>query len=212
MYEVLYNSCYGGFSFPRTFVEKVFALYPPHTDLGKLLWENDTIAKFILPDEEPNENAKRHYKIKEYQPFCEGYWIAVCESITDGEYRYTCNSYITDKEGNYYFLSYRPHRRVWRAAPEIIALAKEENLVNVTEEDENNETHDLSIAKIPDHYDYHIKEYDGMESVSSSCPVEKILTDMVRIITTGDRDSLHPLTKKLIEDGETVRNVLYPNY
>ncbi len=208
MYEVLYNSFYGVFSFSRDFVEKVFRLYPPHTDVGKLLWENDAVATFVLPDEVAPE--KNHYKIKDYIPFCEGYWIAVCDSFSYGEYRYTSKSYITDKHGQYYFLSECPYKRVWRTTPEVIAMAKAENIVNVGESDSEEPEHDLSIAHIPDDYTFTIKQCDGMETVTPVCPVETLLADMVRVIKTGSQGYLHPLTQRLL-DGEDVRTVLYPN-
>lgn len=202
-YDVLYNTCYGGFDFPTEFIEKVFKAYPPNTELGKKIWKSEDIACFIPPDNQVPTDRKSYYKITEYEPFCDGFWRTVCTMTYDGSQRYECNSYITDKT-NYYHLSCSQFRRVWRTSPEIIQMARQDGFIG-------KDLHGtyLAVAKVPVGYEYSIREYDGMETVFAKCPTEEILAEMVELIQGRKQDAEHPLTQKLLEN-VPIRTILYP--
>ncbi len=68
---------------------------------------------------------------------------------------------------------------------------------------------EMRIAKVPNGYDFRIREYDGMETVSITCPTEAIIADLLRQIRVGSEGEVHPLTKRLL-DGVPLRDILYP--
>jgi hypothetical protein len=121
----------------------------------------------------------------------------------EGEQTYDTDSYITDKT-NYYHLSCSQSRRAWRTTPEIVQMAKQEGLVG-----KSYGATCLAVAKVPVGYEYSIREYDGMESISAKCPIDEILAEMVKLIQSGKQDAEHPLTRKLLEN-VPIRTVLYP--
>lgn len=206
-YEVLYNSCYGGFSFPESFIMEAFRRFPPESEEGKQLWK-PTHDYFIQTDD-PIPTDKWTQRIVNTEDFCHGYKWLYYERIDNGEpekyqrYLDKPSMYCTKDFKSYYFV-HRGCSDAWRALPVIIAMAKEHGLIH----NKHNHT-DLRIAKVPVDYDFRISEYDGMENVRVSCPTEAILTDLVRVINTGNREGAHILTQRLLE-GRPVRDILYP--
>lgn len=197
-YEVLYNPDYGcGLRFPEEFVNRVFELYPPDSEVGKELWSK-TIDCILQEDEEVPEGRKHYYRIAETKEFCNGYvWLKM--KSNNGEKEKPFSRYCTKDFKTYYYVTYNKYS--WRDKKEIIALVKEMEL-------------DIPTDKVPKDYGYYIDEYDGMERVVIDCPNARIIKDLLDIIslnTISKKDiNIHPLTLKLL-DGETIHNVMNPN-
>jgi hypothetical protein len=207
-YEVLYNSCYGGFDFPDTFLKEVFRRYPPESEEGKQLW-NDTCDHFIQADD-PVPVGKWTHRIVKTEEFCNGYqWIYYERLDKNGEpEKYQCHidspsMYCTKDFKTYYFVRYN-HARVWRTLPAIIAMSREYNFIHT----KKNHT-ELRIARVPIGYEFRIQEYDGMECVRVTCPTETIITDLLQVIRTGNKDNIHVLTQRLL-DNCSYKEILYP--
>ena len=206
-YEVLYNDCYGGFGFPDRFVEEVFRQFPPESEEGMKLWE-PTIDRFILENDILPKDKWVH-RILKTEDFCHGYkWIyyeciddkGQCESYQP--HMTKVSKYCTKDFKTYYYVTENGYKYIWRSLPAIVAMAKEYNLIH------SKQRHtDLRIAKVPNGYTFRISECDGMETVNVICPTEVIIEDLLRIIHTGNRESLNPLTQSLL-DSHPIKEVL----
>lgn len=97
------------------------------------------------------------------------------------------------------------YNNIWRTSPEIIKIMRENNWLT----NKNYKTQ-WGIKKIPIGYDYKITEYDGKEQVHIICPIKEIITDLLRVIETGNYDNINKITQKLLSKDKTIDEVLYP--
>lgn len=218
-YEVIYNTCYGGYGFSDEFAEELFRRYPPHTETGSKLFEkvNNAYTKFCMPGATPDPEWQGSYYLidekREPIPGLEDYYYLYTTNFFKGttySEKPRKSGYITRDYKTYYFLTTREHD--WRVSPEVIALAKERDLfskVSKTGKKDRRVT-ELDLAKVPHGYEYRIREYDGMESVSIVPPTSDILTNLLAYIDNRDDSALHPMAKRLINKEITVREFLYP--
>ena len=211
-YEVLYNSCYGGFSFPEEFIKEAFRRFPPESEEGKQLWK--PTGDYFIQADDPVPVGKWIHRIVNTEDFCHGYKWIYYERINDKGKPEEYQSHIS-KPSNYctkdfktYYFVHRSYSHAWRTLPVIIAMAREFNLLHT-----KHRHTEMRIAKVPADYDFRIREYDGMETVCITCPTEAILADLVRMVRVGNSGDApaepHPLTKRLL-DGAPLRDILYP--
>jgi hypothetical protein len=203
-YEVLYNTCYGGFGFPNTFIDEVFRSFPPESEEGKELWK-PTKDSFIA-ENDPVPEGRFVQRIVNTEEFCHGYKWIYYESINKtgkpSTYQHSLHKrsrYCTKDFTNIYYVN---ENNKWRTSPTVIHMARKHNLIGV-----KHGCTELNIARVPMHYTHYIKEYDGMESVKVECPTEQILVDLLKKIQEESHE-VHPLTQQLL-DGVPVREVLY---
>jgi hypothetical protein len=213
-YEVVYNTCYGGFSYPKNLIDKIFEMYPPESDVGRTLWKEDSI-KFINSEgsgeshnlEELEQNTIQYNKILSYKEFVHGYRFITYNSVHK-KYNIDYNSdsrYVTKDNKKYYYLDATRRNHIWRTSPEVIQVLRSDKWLN-----KKFGFSKLAIAKIPIGYSYDINEYDGKESVECECPTSNIITDLLKIIETGERTNINPLTEQLLSKNKTLQEVLYP--
>lgn len=190
-YEVLYSDDH--FEFPEEFVEQVFKLYPPESEVGMKLWKTETHKRpFIWSKEESiDPSLKQYYKVEDEEPFAHGYNRLIGLDIFIGTYtsRIPCNEYLTKDRKAYYYLSC--HESHWRDVPEIIALAKSADIIN--------KENGLKIATVPAGYSYRIEEYDGMESVIVQFPYRQVIRELIQALKENSQDGFGPITKKLVD-------------
>lgn len=216
-YEVIYNTCYGGYSFSDEFAEELFRRYPPHTEVGaKLFKPVSHYERFCLFGEEPKEEWKGSYQQieekRELVPGTEDYYYLFTTSYHNGKTfsfgkQSKKSGYITRDYKTFYFLSTHEHQ--WRDKPEVIALGRELDLFGKKGTGRMKCT-ELAVAKVPVGYGYSIKEYDGMESVSIKPYINEVLTELLAYIDTRDEASLGVMSKKLVKKESTVYDFLYP--
>jgi hypothetical protein len=191
-YEVLYIPRYGGgLSFPDDFMNEVFQMYPPESEIGQELWRK-TYDIILREGEEVPEGKKHYYRIIGTEEFCNGYvWLQIQNET--GTKTKTSSKYCTKDFKSYYFIGCDNYN--WRDSKEIIALVKEKGI-------------DISIKKVPKDYDYYVDEYDGKETVIIECPTTRIIEDLLAIIS-NKQPTVHRLTQKLL-DGESLYSVINP--
>ena len=203
-YEVLYNTCYGGFSFPDDFTEKVFEKYPPETEVGSKLFKEDPHVKIIRPDQELDDPSwMSYYIIEGKEPFKHGYSFMILKQVfKDSKYKFEAKKthYITKDDKTYYFLSSNEYN--WRDSPEVIALARESNILKTKIGYSK-----LAVAKVPIGFTYHIREYDGMESVNIVIPYKQTIQELLNYIKNQDKSKLSALTQKLLSEELTIQNL-----
>jgi hypothetical protein len=216
-YEVMFNTCYGGYSLPVSFVEEVFKLYPPETEVGKKLFPPvSEYEHFLIKGETPDPewNGSYHEIHPETKDLAHGYkYISIINYFKNTTYKEKpkLTQYITKDYKTYYFLTNYCHK--FRDCPEVIALGKQHNLFSKKgKKDEKGKRRitDLRLAKVPIGYGYSIREYDGMESVSIKPDVSGVLTELLAYIDSRDEGSLGIMSKMLVKKEKTVRDFLYP--
>lgn len=200
-YEVMYNTCYGGFSFPLEFVKLVFEKYPPHTTVGEQLWRKCSEHEhFIQPGVTPDPSWTYYQEIVAQKPFVEGYNYVFIKTYRKYEetgefklgpvgYRPDTTRYISADNASFYFLS--EHETGWRDSPEVIALAKEFGLFGPDKQ--------LALDTVPVGYDYDVDEYDGKESIKVLFPYRKVVSELVAALKSGDHGVLGSLSKQLLD-------------
>jgi hypothetical protein len=214
-YEVIYNKCYGGFNFPLDFVHKVFERYPPDsTELGASLFRPERCAIFVEQSSGPGlasdgQPANFYYEVVKKEPFLCGYMRCFTTQYSkgkDGTYKTTSrafdksSNYVTKDNINYYFISGSVQwEYVWRESPEVIAMAKEFDLFK--------KESSLAIDTVPVGYDYHINEYDGLETVVPLFPHRKVIGELIECIKTGKQDGLGVMSKKLVSGEMDIKRI-----
>jgi hypothetical protein len=201
-YEVLYNRCYGGFSFPDDFVEKVFEKYPPETEVGSKLFEK-AHCNIFRHDDEIDPSLVTHYIIEGKEPFKNGYSFMILKTIfKDHKFEPEAGKtkYITKDDKTYYYLDNNEH--TWREVPEVIAMAKECDILK-----KKIGYSKLHVAKVPIGYKYHIREYDGMESVDIIIPYKNTIQELLDYIKNQDKTKLSSLTQKLLSEELTIHTL-----
>jgi hypothetical protein len=214
-YEVIYNSVYGGFSFPDKFVHKVFERYPPDsTELGKSLFRPERCGIFVEQDGVPPLGADGqppnfYYEVVKKEPFVNGYMRCFTTRYSrqnNGTYKASScvfdksSNYVTKDNIKYYFISgFVQWEYTWRESPEVIAMAKEHGLFRKGSA--------LAIDTVPVGYDYNINEYDGLETVVPLFPYRKVIGELIECIKTGKQDGLGVMSKKLVSGEMDIKRI-----
>jgi hypothetical protein len=221
-YDVLFNGCYGGFSFPQEFMEAVFEIYPPESELGRQLWDKVEIENFAWNDAEAeaykaNSKINHYYRVHGVEPFKHTYNRLVIESFVrdykDKIFKMDRSPHVSDyvtqniSSGDLpvYYINYLDvDDGPWRTAPEIIAMARVQGLVDDPSPDKCSSSR-IRTAKVPVGYKYEISEYDGKETVYKKSPYREIIGELVELYKTHDESKLGPLTRQLL-DGTLMPN------
>jgi hypothetical protein len=196
MINVLASGSHGGFSFSEEFVEEVFKKFPPHTELGTILFKPVIHLNYVIDGYKKYIESKTVYDGGFHEVVEE---IDFIDSYKDVKYM------IKSKYGDYIYniVVHTPSKKLysredtyldsWRSKQEIVYFAQEFGLKKACGKHSK-----LYVTKVPDGYDYTIQEYDGIESVIISIPYDRIIQDLLDKIN-GKDNNIHPLTKKLIE-------------
>lgn len=201
-YEVLYNTCYGGFGFPEEFTLKMFELYPPHTDVGKKLFKDcSSYTTFYQKNDTLDNNKGGYHIITKTTPMQNEYhrlWTIVVwpNSPGSGPSKEDETNFVTRDFKSYYYIT---DSESWRKIPEVIELAKQESLIG------NKIGYSkLKIARVPTCCRFTIREYDGMEGVDIEIPYMKIIDELLNYVKTQDATKLGEIPLYLIEKNMTI--------
>jgi len=191
-YEVLYNTCYGGFDIPSEVVHRIFRDYPPHTEVGSTLFEAEQYSLFLEKDDPPPSEDRHFYRIMNREPF-EGEYDTL---ITSKQTHTSHSSYVQHQANKkIYFvggvLSAREYE--WRSHPHVIKCMREMGYIG-----KKFGFSDIDIADVPDCCTFSIREYDGMESVSIRFPFRKTVEELLQFIDDRDETKLSEVTRKLV--------------
>ena len=193
-YEVMYNTCYGGFTIPEEVQERVFKEYPPHTEVGSKLFEPQKYTVFIEKDEDPPSDKKSFYRIMNRVLF-EGEYDRL--DVDNGNY---------NKFSAYFYVQHRPTKKIyyhgmcsytednWRESPQVIAIMKEMGYIGT----KFGYSH-IEIAEVPDCCTFSIHEYDGKESVHIVFPYRRTVQELLNFIEDRDESKLSSVTLKLMK-------------
>ena len=200
-YEVIYNTCYGGYNMPDDFIKKVFKAYPPDSEVGRDdLWQPERTANFITSDEVPDKEWRSYYEIVRSEPFFNDYKEVFCNKYQKKNGSFTklplsrlTDGYVTKDNKTFYYIP--TSRWSWRTSTHVIALAKEFGIFNDTVDGKKSA---LALAKIKTGYDHNIEECDGLESVTEIFPYKKVIQELLEAKKTHSDDKLGPIAKKLI--------------
>ena len=195
-YEVLYNTCYGGFGFPDDFVDDVFERYPPHSEIGKELFKPCNYSTFYQEHETPNPEHESYYIIHKTRPYKHDYVALDIKPYYKKPNNYNIevdeSNYVTRDFKNYYYVEC--NRWSWRKNPHIIQLALEKDIIG-----KKIGYSKLAIAKVPKFCNFDIDDYDGMESIDVNIPYTSMLTNLLEYIWTQDESKLDDLSKALVK-------------
>ena len=193
-YQVMYNTCYGGFTIPDEVQDRVFKEFPPHTEIGSKLFETNKYNIYIEKDEEPPADKHSFYRILERIPFQEDY-----DRLDVDKKNY-------NKSSEYFYVQHRPTKNIyyhgmcsyteynWRESPQVIAIMKEMGYIGT-----NFGFSHIKIAEVPDCCTFSIHDYDGKESVHIVFPYKRTVQELLNFIEDRDESKLSSVTIKLIK-------------
>ena len=193
-YEVLYNTCYGGFTIPEEVQARVFKEFPPHTETGSKLFDTNKYSRFIEKDDPVPTDKNNFYKILERVPFQEDYDRLLLENKN---YNF---------ESKYFYVQHRPTKKIydhgmcsyteynWRESPHVIAIMKEMGYIGTKFGFSK-----IEIAEVPDCCTFSIHDYDGMESVDIVFPYRRTVQELLNFIEDRDESKLSSVTLKLMK-------------
>lgn len=197
MRKILISRGSAGFRFSDEFVLHVFKRYQPHTAIGNKLFAS--CGKTVIKD------GKKFIVtfVDEYEVISEDGFVGDYKFVTHEKIYDTHKSTITYVENtctkDLYFLQKR--MLSWRSIPEVISMVEEYGIDRASDEYSK-----LSIAQIPDDYNYKVAEYDGIERVKTVIPYLEIIQNLLDKL--NDKDShMHELTKKLLT-GKSLKDIV----
>jgi hypothetical protein len=197
--EILLNDCYGGFDIPKEVIDKIFELYPPHKESG---FYDQVDYPIIQNEEDSHFMDKTCLLVEEYDKYKLDYKYIQGKIMYNFAEQYsTSDKYITRGDNKVWFIN--TYNKLWRTHKDVIRLCKELGYIG-----KKWEYTKLYIGSIPYGYNYKIREYDGLEGLELLPPTASVLTDMIRIINTSNRDNLNPFTEKLIKGEISVKSFL----
>jgi hypothetical protein len=205
-YEVLYNSCYGKFDMPDGMIKEIFKLYPPHSEIGSIFFNEERFIHFIEEEEEPHPSWKFYMYniIRKREPYIDGYsklWFKhkINTNIIPSHY---IQNDITKK---IYFEELREFHKETRKSPELIKLLKDGGHIG-----KQFSFTLLKIAKIPNYYDFHIDDYNGgKETIVPLFPYRETVAELLTYIDDRDETKLSVITKKLVKKEMTQSEILH---
>lgn len=123
------------------------------------------------------------------------------KEFLEGTIHRTSVYHVQDPKGIIRFICGYIDQYIDRSDPLLIEIIKEVGL-----EESSGGSSNLDIETVPEHYEYKIREYDGMEWVVKKLPYRKIFDDLINFYHFGNRDFKCPLTLKILnrEIEETV--------
>ena len=190
-YEVMYNTCYGGFTIPNEVEARVFKEFPPHTEIGSKLFDTNKYARFIEKDDPVPTDKNHFYKILERVPFQEDYDQLVVDNRNLSKYFYV--QHRPTKNIYYHGMcSYTEYN--WRESPQVIAIMKEMGYIGTKFGFSK-----IEIAEVPDCCTFSIHDYDGMESVNIVFPYRRTVQELLTFIEDRDESKLSSVTLKLMK-------------
>jgi hypothetical protein len=190
-YEVMYNTCYGGFTIPNEVEARVFKEFPPHTEIGSKLFDTNKYSRFIEKDDPVPTDKNHFYKILERVPFQEDYDQLVVDNRNLSKYFYV--QHRPTKNIYYHGMcSYTEYN--WRESPHVIAIMKEMGYIGTKFGFSK-----IEIAEVPDCCTFSIHDYDGMESVDIVFPYRRTVQELLNFIEDRDESKLSSVTLKLMK-------------
>jgi len=192
VYQVLYNTCYGGFTIPYDVIHRVFEEYPPHTERGSKLFEPEKYARFIEKDDKAPEDKNHFYRIIKREPFKGEYdRLVLNEKMYSGDR--SCYVQHRSTKAIYLFGTTCTVENKWRSDPFVIQCMKDMDYI-----DKKFGFSKVDIAEVPDCCSFSISEYDGMESVHIVFPYRRTVAELLQYIDDHDETKLSEVTRKLI--------------
>lgn len=193
-YQVMYNTCYGGFTIPNEVEERVFKEYPPHTEIGLKLFETNKYNRYIEKDDPVPTDKHSFYRINSRMPFHDEYDRL---DLDNGNYNFLSKYFYVQHRStkNIYFhgmCSYTEDN--WRSSPQVIAIMKEMGYIGT----KFGYSH-IEIADVPDCCTFSIHDYDGKESVNIVFPYRRTVEELLSFIEDHDESKLSSVTLKLIK-------------
>jgi hypothetical protein len=171
-YEVLANSCFGQFAFPREVVEAVFTQFPPSSSVGAKLFPRMRAPLHILgPMDEPDLSWDKYYVIQSVEPLTGAYQIVcadlyVCHGAGFHRFAEAYPFFATADMSTYYslqeFSAYE-----WRTNKDIIQIVRDADLI-----DREVEGSLIRVERVPIRCRFHIISDAGNEEVVVDFPVE----------------------------------------
>jgi hypothetical protein len=171
-YEVLANSGFGLFAFPRDVVEAVFARFPPSSSVGAKLFPHVRAPLHILgPMDEPDLAWDQYYVIQSVEPLTESYQIVCADMYVRygagfNRFREAYPFFVTEDMQVYHslqdFSAYE-----WRTNKEIIQFVRDAGLI-----DREIGGSLTRVERVPIRCGFHIISNAGDEEVVVDFPVE----------------------------------------
>lgn len=200
--EILINRCYGGFTIPNEVRDEIFALHPPHTELGSQFFSEQNTYRLCREE----SDVLPYILVENYEPYIGEYKLIKGYLVSEHGKRTIDEHYATREDDKVWYI-YPSDSPIWRTHPDVIRLCKEmgflEKKVGYTE---------LAVASYPRGYSYRIREYDGMESLEYKPPIYNVLEDMIRTINSGEQKELNPFTKSLLDGSLSLSDFLNGRY
>ena len=192
VYQVLYNTCYGGFTIPYDVIHRVFEEYPPHTERGQKLFETAKYTRFIEKDDEAPTDKRHFYTIIRREPFKGDYdKLILDEKMYSGDRSFYVQHRTT--KTIYFFGTSSTIEYEWRSDSYVIQCMKEMDYIGKKFGFSN-----IDIADVPDCCTFSIRDYDGMESVHIVFPYRRTVAELLQYIEDRDETKLSEVTRKLI--------------
>lgn len=178
MQKVIVNTCYGGFGFSNEFMAELFRRYPG----DRSFWGE--------PEEEEEYISHPNYAAY-IKPFCPGYsqfdtTICFREDATRKWFRLTAHGRT-------------PAGVRLRTDPRVIALFEEWESEGLRV---SGICASLRVQELPEHWEFRIDEYDGVETLVEEFPWKNVVNDLLK----GERT--HPVTQTLLDKKFTVEEYI----
>lgn len=197
--EILLNTCYGGFAIPDDVRDAIFAMHPPDTELGSKFFY---LSEYSL-SEDLHSTKAGCILVEGYEDYCANYKI-----IKGSHGKYTCRNIVTKGDGLVWSIDCCSNymcENLWRTHPDVIRLCKERGWI-----EKKFGYSKLSIATIPNGYDYRVTDYDGMEGLDIKPPVAKVLQDLLEKLKDYNYTPSSPFTEKLLKSELSIMQFLHP--
>lgn len=170
-YEVLLNSCYGSFGFPYVFVAKVFARFPPHTEIGARLFPKINPQRHVIcPTEEPCPSWTNYHVIQAVEPLTGSYQLVSADMFVrfgSGYHKFIENEPLLATADMTTYYSLRDFTAYdWRTNADILRLAKVEEIIGAEYGSSL-----LRVERVPIHCGFHIVNDAGKEELVVDFPV-----------------------------------------
>lgn len=178
MQKVILNTCYGGFAFSDEFMAELFRRYPG----DRSFWGE--------PEKEDPCMSLPNYAAY-VRPFCPGY--SQFKGTPCFREEATGLWFRLDNQG------YTGARVLLRSDPRVVALFEEWKAAG------KNTSYiysKLELDTVPEHWDWHVTDYDGVEDIVMTFPWKPVMNDLLK------NERTHPLTQRLVDSGKTVEEFI----
>jgi hypothetical protein len=170
-YGVLLNSCYGSFGFPHEFVVKVFALFPPHTEIGARLFPQINSQRHIIgPSVQPAQSWTNYHVIQAVEPLTGSYQLVSADMFVrfgSGYHKFVeAEPFFATADMTTYYSLRDFNAYDWRTNAEILRLACTEGIIG-----KEHGSALLRVERVPIHCGFHIINDSGKEELVIDFPV-----------------------------------------